>query len=366
MLPVTKPTLLLDKEKCLRNISRMAEKARRHHVRFRPHFKTHQSHEIGRWFREYGVEAITVSSLSMARYFAADGWNDITVAFPANVHEYELINKLAGKINLNLLVESPAVVRMLQERVHQPLGLFIKVDSGYHRTGVDPSDKPLIDSLLLEIKNAAFSFRGFITHAGHSYKARSRNEIEKIHRSSLEIMRSVKEYYQSKYPDVLISVGDTPSCSVLEDFTGVDEVRPGNFVFYDVTQSIIGSCLLDEVAVCMACPVVSTHRQRNEVVIYGGSVHFSKDSVTENGRVLFGKVVRLSEDGWLVEPTTLFVKSLSQEHGIIGGSAEEIKSIEEGDVLGILPVHSCLTADCMGEYLTTQGEVVRHFRYRPG
>lgn len=232
MLPVTKPTLLLDKEKCVRNISRMAEKARRHRVRFRPHFKTHQAHEIGRWFRDFGAEAITVSSLAMAEYFAADGWNDITVAFPANIHEYELINKLAGKINLNLLVESPVVVRKLQERITQPIGLFIKVDSGYHRTGVDPTDKTLIDAILREITNvASFSFLGFLTHAGHSYKARGRHEIEKIHNSSLEVMRAIKEYYRSKYPDVLASVGDTPSCSVMEEFTGIDEIRPGNFVF---------------------------------------------------------------------------------------------------------------------------------------
>ena len=49
----------------------MAAKARSAHVRFRPHFKTHQSLEIGRWFREFGVDAITVSSVGMAAFFAA-------------------------------------------------------------------------------------------------------------------------------------------------------------------------------------------------------------------------------------------------------------------------------------------------------
>lgn len=367
MLPITKPTLLLDKEKCLRNISRMAEKARLNHVRLRPHFKTHQSHEIGRWFRNFGVEAITVSSLSMADYFADDGWSDITVAFPVNVREFELINKLAGKIKLNLLVESPAVAKILGERIHQPAGVFIKIDSGYHRTGVDPADKTLIDSILHEIKNAAtLSFRGFLTHAGHSYKSRSRNEIEQVHDSSLDVMRTIREHYQKDYPKFTISIGDTPSCSVMEDFTGVDEIRPGNFVFYDVTQSLIGSCSLDDVAVCMASPVVSKHPQRNELVIYGGSVHFSKDSISEDGHLLFGKVVRLNESGWDTTPTTLFIKSLSQEHGIIQGSPEEINKVKEGDVLGVLPVHSCLTADCMGEYMTTQGEWIKHFRYHPG
>ena len=33
---------------------------------FRPHFKTHQSAEIGSWFRDFGVTRITVSSRESA------------------------------------------------------------------------------------------------------------------------------------------------------------------------------------------------------------------------------------------------------------------------------------------------------------
>lgn len=366
MVTITKPTLLLDKNKCLRNISRMAEKARVNNLRFRPHFKTHQSREIGKWFRNYGVDSITVSSLSMAAYFAADGWNDITVAFPVNVIEYELINKLAATIRLNLLVESPAVVRMLRDRVTHPIGLFIEIDTGYHRTGVGPSDQNVLDAILGEIGHSKnFSFCGFLTHAGNSYKARSRKEIERIHTDSVAIMLSLKERYQKAYPELVVSVGDTPTCSVMDDFEGVNEMRPGNFVFYDVTQTVIGSCSLNEVAVCMACPVVSKHPRRSELVVYGGSVHFSKDSITEGGAVIFGKAVKLTETGWDTQPTTLVVKSLSQEHGILHGSSAALDGIKEGDVLGILPIHACLTADCMGAYLTTEGMPVTRFRYRP-
>ena len=47
----------------------MARKAKDNGLIFRPHFKTHQSIEIGEWFRESGVNKITVSSLTMANYF---------------------------------------------------------------------------------------------------------------------------------------------------------------------------------------------------------------------------------------------------------------------------------------------------------
>ena len=61
---ITKPTLILDKKKCIENINTMFSKAKKHHLEFRPHFKTHQSLEVGSWFKEIGVTKITVSSVS--------------------------------------------------------------------------------------------------------------------------------------------------------------------------------------------------------------------------------------------------------------------------------------------------------------
>lgn len=113
----------------------MAEKARANHVRFRPHFKTHQSALIGEWFREEGVEAITVSSLGMAAYFAAHNWEDITVAFPFNLREIETLWDLGQKVHLELLVESIEVVDFLEKQYSRDLDLWIKIDAGANRTG---------------------------------------------------------------------------------------------------------------------------------------------------------------------------------------------------------------------------------------
>jgi D-serine deaminase-like pyridoxal phosphate-dependent protein len=68
---IATPTLLLDEGRARRNLDGMAARAARAGVRFRPHFKTHQSARIGEWFREAGVHSITVSSVRMAAYFAA-------------------------------------------------------------------------------------------------------------------------------------------------------------------------------------------------------------------------------------------------------------------------------------------------------
>ena len=129
-MEIVRPTLLLDEIKCKANIRRMTDKAKRSGVEFRPHFKTHQSHTVGRWFREAGVTKCTVSSIRMASYFAADGWNDITVAFPLNFLEANEINRLAGTIRLNLCIVSASALKGLLKNLKHPVKCFIEADCG--------------------------------------------------------------------------------------------------------------------------------------------------------------------------------------------------------------------------------------------
>lgn len=366
MIHLTEPTLLLDKAKCLKNIKDIVEKAQANNVVLRPHFKTHQSHEIGRWFRDLGVDKITASSLKMAEYFAADGWNDITVAFPVNVHEIDRINSLAEKNTLNLLVVAPETVESLGNSLKFPVNVLIEVDSGDHRTGVNANDFQIIDQILAEINRFEnISFLGFLTHAGHSYGVRGDNEeIAKIYRESTAIVAPLRDKYSSQYPDLIISYGDTPTCSIMGTFDDVDELRPGNLVFYDVVQSVIGACTLDQIAVAMVCPVVAKNPERNEIVIYGGAVHFSKDSMfLADGTRCFGKIVNLTENGWETSETGAYIKSLSQEHGVIFAPDNYFEKIKLGDFIGVLPIHSCLTADLNSAYLTLEGETISKFRF---
>ncbi len=359
MKKIIEPTLLLDKRKCLHNIEAMVNKAKRSNVIFRPHFKTHQSREIGRWFRNFGVDCITVSSLKMAQYFAADGWKDISVAFPANIREIDRINELAGKITLNVLVESPVVVSQLKNKLTAPVNVFLKIDVGYHRTGIAPENFRVIDEILSEIESAdLMTFKGFLTHAGHSYHAKSKADITKIHNNSVQILNWLKNKYKT-YPEVILSIGDTPTCSIVDDLTGIDEIRPGNFVFYDVMQWNIGSCRLDQIAVAMVCPVVAKHSERNEIVIYGGAVHFSKECMlTPEGEKCFGLLVELNQAGWIIPQKPAYLKSLSQEHGILKVKDDIFEKIHEGDLVSILPIHSCLTGNLMKSYLTLDGDII--------
>jgi D-serine deaminase-like pyridoxal phosphate-dependent protein len=363
---VTVPALLLDEQKCRRNILRMSEKAARNNVRFRPHFKTHQSRHIAEWFRDAGVRYITVSSLRMAAYFAENGWDDITVAFPVNTLEHELINRLAGHIRLGLVVADVEGAGLLSGVIMHPVSVWIKIDAGANRTGVLPEDKATIDSILDVIKQSGnLSFSGFLTHAGHSYNCRSHDEIIKVHHESIALLETLAKDYRPAYPDLEISVGDTPACSVAEDFGTVSEVRPGNFVFYDLTQVVISSCTNRDIAVAVACPVVARHAGRNEIILYGGGIHFSKEFIDAgDGRKIYGELVWVDDKGWGEPVEGCYVSKLSQEHGTLKVTGEVFSQIAVGDVVAILPVHSCMTAHCLAGYTTLDGRQLEFFDFK--
>jgi len=359
---IHRPTLLLDRSKALRNIHRMINKARKNRVTFRPHFKTHQSAQIGEWFREAGITAITVSSVEMAIYFARNGWQDITIAFPVNLREIENINKLAEFIQLSLLVESREVVDFLNQQLSARVAVWIKIDVGYHRTGLPWDHFDAVAALARQISESPrMDFKGLLTHSGHSYHAASADEVKTIYAETMARLTDLKNHLADQgFGDTKISIGDTPCCSIVPDLSGADEIRPGNFVFYDVMQLAIGSCSEQDIAVAVACPVVAKHRERNEIVIYGGAIHLSKEFiVTKNGDKIFGYVTQFHGDGWETTMKNSYVASLSQEHGIVKVADDFFDRIGVGDLLLILPIHSCLTVNLLKQYVTLDGETIR-------
>ncbi len=343
------PTLLINKSKVERNISRMLEKVKKSSVIFRPHFKTHQSAEIGEIFRQKGIEQITVSSVSMAKYFADHGWEDITIAFPVNLQEVDKIDILAGHVNLNLLLDSVFSTKQLASSLSNNAGIFIEIDNGYHRSGLLPEQISEFDEIIHLAENLKMlDFKGFLTHAGNTYSAKGKEDILSIMNNASAILNILKEKYICRFPDLISSYGDTPSCSMADDLSAFDEIRPGNFVYYDVMQYHIGSCQLDDIAVAVACPVVSVYPERNEVIIYCGAVHLSKEFIAaDNDFKLFGYVVKLTEDGWSEPIPGAYVSSISQEHGIVKMPEAFILKFKPGYILGVLPIHSCLTADLL-------------------
>jgi len=343
---ITSPTLLLDERKCRDNIRQMTSKITKSGIVFRPHFKTHQSGIIGEWFREEGISSISVSSVKMAKYFAATGWDDISIAFPVNLRELPAINKLAKKNNISILIA----------------GTGIKIDTGYGRSGILSGSTSEIEQVLTEITASKhLEFEGFLSHTGNTYHAASKRDIKNLFNDARKKLIELQYRYIPYHQGIKLSLGDTPSASISDNFPGLDELRPGNFVFYDLMQHRLGSCKLEQVATVLACPVVAKYSKRRDLVIQGGAIHLSKEYLPgKNNEKNFGQAVLLTDSGWKLLPASNRVVSVSQEHGIVRLDAGIIDSINPGDLIGVIPVHSCLTANLMKSYLCFDGTVIPH------
>lgn len=359
-MQLKRPTLLLDKNKCLENIRKMKNKAEKYGLIFRPHFKTHQSAEIGKWFKNEGIDRIAVSSVSMANYLAQNGWNDIVIAFPLNIAELDEVIALSHQTNLHVVIENMDALTALARKADRKLGVFIKIDAGYHRTGIPVKNHQQILILLHEIGHVRhLVFKGFLVHNGQTYHQPGPEQILEVHDKSHQVLTELKMELTRHNLKSFFSVGDTPAISLTENFENINEIRPGNFVFYDVMQQNLGACTFQDIAVALACPVVAKHEDRMEVIIYGGAVHLSKDYITgENGNKIFGLIARLDEDGWGKPWPDTYVKTLSQEHGIIKTNPDVFRRLKIGDFIAILPIHSCLTTNLMREFTTLDGKKI--------
>lgn len=339
---ISKPTLLIDKKKVLANIDFMLQKARKHRVDLQPHFKTHQSLEIGQLMLECGITKITVSSIQMAKKFAEQGYTEISVAFPLNRLEIDDINDLSQKTALNLTVLSTDAVDFLDQNLTQPVGIIMKIDTGYHRTGLHPNDSTIEKIIKTVQRSKNMKIHSFMAHTGHNYQAENSDIIIKNHNKTIEILDGLKAKYGLKY-----STGDTPGCTLADNFGKADIIRPGNFVYYDLMQNRLSVCDLNKIAVSVACPVVAKHPDRNEIIIYGGAVHFSKEYIENSDDTkLYGQVISSGENS--LDSPEPFLSKLSQEHGTLKCSDKFISEVSEGDIIKITPVHSCLTANLLG------------------
>lgn len=345
---LTRPTLIIDKKRAISNIKSMNVKAQKNNLIFRPHFKTHQSSEVGFWFKNEGIKKITVSSVEMAVFFANNGWDDITIAFPLNIREINELNNLSKKVKINVLISSKTQIEALSKHFIEPVGFFIKTDTGYHRSGLTFERLKEIQEIVT-YNSCNLIFKGLVAHFGHTYHVKGKGEIVKIYRDGINYLKNIKNEINFKGKSI-ISIGDTPSCSVIDNFEGIDEIRPGNFVYYDLMQLLIGSCKEEQIAAVVACPVIDKYPDRNEILIFGGAVHLSKENVIDDqGNKSFGAVVNLNNSGWGGIIPGAFLKSLSQEHGIISCTDKLISEMQIGEMVGIVPVHSCLAANLLKE-----------------
>lgn len=353
------PAFLVDRATVQRNCDRMRLKAQTSGVAFRPHVKTHKAVEIGRMQHGGHVGPITVSTLAEAEFFAHDGFRDITYAVPVALSREKLDRaaQLASRIErLSLLIDSERALHAL-EQFDFTFDVFLKVDCGYHRAGVDPNDPDSVRLAIAMARSDNVHFQGLLTHAGHSYNARDAEEIRRVAAEESGSLTRFRALLAAEgLGDIPRSIGSTPTASIVDRFSECDEVRPGNYVFFDAFQATIGSCALQDCAVSVLATVIGSYPERGAIVVDAGALALSKDRGPDHIQPDFGYGIVCDLD---LHPLPMRITALSQEHGKIAVQSH----VPVGTRLRIIPNHSCLTAAMYDRYhVLDRGKVVDEWR----
>jgi D-serine deaminase-like pyridoxal phosphate-dependent protein len=361
------PAALVDLDVLDRNAARMGQRAKRLGVRLRPHVKTHKTLEAARLQVRGQFGGITVSTLAEAGFFAAGGFADITYAVPiAPAKLGEAADLAEGGTRLSLLVDHPdaaAAVEACARERRRRLAVFLEIDCGGGRSGVDPA---LAESAAFAARLGAspdLDFRGILTHAGQAYRCRDASEVRVVAAHERDVMVGFASRLRVQgVPVAEVSVGSTPTLAVGDDLAGVTEARPGNYAFFDATQAAIGSCTLADVAFTVLVSVIGVHPERRELVVDGGALALSKDPGPTHVDAGCGFGVVLGPGG--VPLTGWRVVSLTQEHGVLRAPSEgEATAHPIGALLRIVPNHACLAAALFDRYrILRGGEVVDEWR----
>ena len=354
LLDLPTPSLVLDLDVLERNVEGMAGRMKDLGVALRPHFKTSKSPYVAELQRRHGAIGFTVSTLAEARCLIEEGYDDLTWAFPVILSRVRELPPLLDRATLRLLVDSPAAITALERELsgsREPAHVWLKVDCGYHRAGVDPAGAPALD-LARRIRDSdVLIFDGILCHSGHAYHQRTGDGL----RAVAEEERAVMVDMAARLEDAGIacpgvSVGSTPAMSAVENLDGVTEARPGNYVFYDHTQVLLGACSVRDVAVSVLASVVSSQPGARHSVIDAGALSLSKDPGPDGGPSTFGEIFSDYTAGEL--SADVRVESLSQEHGILS------VALPVGERVRILPNHSCLVVPNFDHYVLARGEQV--------
>ncbi|KAE8152187.1 putative serine dehydratase domain-containing protein [Aspergillus avenaceus] len=352
--PVTElptPSLVLRKSVLEQNSQKLLQDVEELGLTFRPHVKTLKSIEVTRMMLGNGkhrnIVASTLCEIRGALTLAKEGiLDECLYGVPIYPSALPHLSTLSETVKVILMIDNEQHIDVLENYAREtgktaPWSVFIKVDVGSHRAGLE-SSSPALSSLVQRAEaSSAAQVYGFYCHAGHSYGCRTPEETAAILLNELHGVLNASSHL--KYDlgrKVVVSIGSTPTAHVVRELEGllphglVVELHAGNYPANDLQQVCTGLVHESQQAVRVLAEVCSVYPERNEALLNAGTVALSKETSDLPG---YGRVTDKPE--WSVV-------RMAQEHGILGTTSGEkvAEKFRVGQKVMLDCQHACITA----------------------
>jgi D-serine deaminase-like pyridoxal phosphate-dependent protein len=341
------PAILIDLDVMERNLSRVADYAAQHGFRLRPHTKTHKIPALGARQIALGAAGLTVAKTSEAEVMLAAGPPDLLVAYPVvGRRKVERLMQVATHTSVTVSLDSAESAAELSEAAvaaGRRIGVLVEMDVGLRRVGVDPHTGvvPLAKTVAglpgLEFRGVAF-YPGHIKNTGED----AAGELCGTGRLVGEALGSLRA---AGLNPAIVSGGSTPTLFQSHLVHGMNEIRPGTYIFNDRNTWMSGACAIEDCAATILVTVVSS-AVPGRMIIDGGSKTFSSD-----------RCVAADGFGHLLDCPDAFFERMNEEHGFFDVTRASRKW-RTGERLRVLPNHICVAMNLHEQVYAVRGEEV--------
>jgi D-serine deaminase-like pyridoxal phosphate-dependent protein len=350
------PCLIVDLNVMENNIRDMAEFANCAGVSLRPMIKTHKCPAIAHLQLSAPATAgIQTAKVGEAEVFASAGIADMFVSNEIiGEPKVDRLIRLARRCKISTSVDSVEGAKGLNAcaRRHKlKLSVLVHIDTGNRRSGVLPG-KPSLQLAKEVLKLENLKLKGIWTHEGHNYTARTPDQVKQITEEAGRQMVEAKKDLQTELGiEVYNSVGSTPGAKILAKMKGIDEIRPGAYVFYDEGQVFMGVCNRKDCALSILTMIFSRPAPDRAICDAGSKAYyppgeylaFSRKGLEVNWPLpsTGGGVVK-GLDGEIYED--IVFHRWGEEYGILRlYDPKRVLSI--GDLIEVIPYHVCSTVN---------------------
>lgn len=356
------------------NTCRMQERAKQYNLQLRPHVKTHKTREgvLMQTSDQKSAEErrIVVSTLAEAEFLFPIA-KEILYAVP--IFSFDKLHRVVQLMNkgckMHIEMDCLEGLEFVKQYVRESgfsavFSIFVNLNCGGNREGCDPNAVESFELVRQIVEYEHTAFAGVYTHGGHSYGLTDEHERQKVAEMEAAALHNFAkcliDEHNIKSP--VVSIGSTPTCSLLlswehlrSKYFLVNEIHPGNYLFYDYMMYQMDNCHESDIAVTVLTTIIGKNRDRKTLLVDAGALALSKDlgvKDAKTGEFTYGAVKGESN---------MKLKSLTQEMGLIQcPNIQTLDKFKLGDKLEIYPNHSCLTAALFPEYqvVNKEGQII--------
>ena len=354
---VDTPALVVDLDAMHRNLSRMAEFARKHGVRWRPHAKMHKSAALARLQMQAGACGVCVQKTSEAEALADGGVADIYISneviAPAKLARVAaLAHRLAAEQGqLAIAVDSATGIERLAEAMNAAraasgvpavIDVFVEIDVGQGRCGVPPGREavPLVHAVR---RHPALRFAGLQAYHGRAQHLRGAQQRREAIAAAVREVQATRALIEAEGVAVPLVTGAGTGTLVCEAASGAyGELQAGSFLFMDADYAANERDPAQpafEHALFVKTQVIST--RADYVVCDAGHKSHAIDSGLPRVWTAEGEPALVYENG-------------GDEHGILRAATPGGRLPALGDTVWLVPGHCDPTVN-LHDYLVGVG-----------